>query len=63
MHTKTLKQTKQLLTVSDYVMLNNYRINLEIEYNRMVNFESNTVLCKIVDEINKLRNHLNMDKL
>lgn len=63
MHTNTLKQTKQLLTVSDYVMLNNYRINLEIEYNRMVNFESNTVLCKVVDEINKLRNHLNMDKL
>lgn len=63
MQTQILKQTKTELTVTDYQYINKYRLALEQYYNWLVKFESNNVLCKIVDEINQVRKHLNMNKL
>lgn len=62
MKTQLLIKNKQELTVGDYDFLNKWRLSLEDFYKKNYKGLSISKVYRIVNEINRLRNHLSMSK-
>ena len=62
METELLIRKKQGLTVGDYNYLDKWRLSLEDFYKKNYKGLSVSKVYKMVDEINRLRNHLSMSE-
>lgn len=62
MKTIVLNTQKKEMNVNDYFIINNYRKELEVFYDMFLKELNITQRCSLVDEINRLRKHLNMNK-